>query len=496
MISDNLELKGICKSFGGIKALDDINLKLHSGMVYGLAGENGAGKSTTMKIINGAYIADQGEVLVDGKLVKISSPQDAQSIGIGMVYQELNMLPDLSVGENIFISHLSSKKTGYVDWKSIHNDAKDLLNMMEIDIDTHQRLGSLKVAHQQLIAIVRALSRECKVVILDEPTSSLTDRDSESVLKAVNRLKELGYIVIYISHKLGEVLKITDEVIVFRNGKKIGNYESSSLDEESLAELIAGRKLENKFPKKVFPVGEEILRAENLSVPGYIDNVNFTLHEGEILGFAGLLGAGKTEVAKALFGVFGSGKPKLTGDIYLRGEKINPKAPRHAISRKVGLIPENRATEGLLTEMSIIENIVLPSLDSVSRFGYIDNKKVNKIMDEMKEQLEIKCGAVTNPVSSLSGGNQQKIVLAKWIAQNSKLIIFDEPTKGIDVGAKVAFYELMNTLVSEGVGVVIMSSESEEVINMSDQIVMLKEGKVTGTVHRSELDMKKLQNFI
>lgn len=496
MIQDKLELRGICKSFGGIKALEDINFELHSGMIYGLAGENGAGKSTTMKIINGAYVADAGQILVDGVPTKITSPLDAQKIGVGMVYQELSLLPDLNVAENIFISHLSERKSGYINWKNIHEKAKELLHMMEIDIDTHVRLGDLKVAHQQLIAIVRALSRECKVIILDEPTSSLTDKDSALVLDAVRKLKTLGYIVIYISHKLKEVLDITDEVIVFRNGHKIGNYQSSELNEESLAELIAGRKLESKYPKVRFEKGEELLRAEHLTVPGLLNDVSFSLHRGEILGIAGLMGAGKTEVAKTIFGVFGSGNPKSTGDIYLKGERITAKTPRNAIEKKIGLVPENRAVEGLLTEMSISDNVILSSMKKVSRFGWLNQKKIKILLDKMKQSLQIKCGDVNNPVNSLSGGNQQKIVLAKWLAAESEIIIFDEPTRGIDVGAKVAVYELMNKLVEQGVGVIIMSSEADEVFHMSDTMLILKGGRPAMTCSTNEFDVDKMQLYM
>ena len=496
MIKDKLELRGIGKSFNGVKVLDNIGFELHSGKVYGLAGENGAGKSTTMKILNGAYIADEGEILVDGERVTISSPQDAQDLGIGMVYQELGLLPDLNVAENIFISHLSEKKSGYINWKTIHRRSKELLQSLEIDIDTKARLGDLKVAYQQLIAITRALSKTCKVVILDEPTSSLTDKDSQIVLRAVRRLKELGYIIIYISHKLKEVLDITDEVIVFRNGKQIGKYESKDLDEDSLAELIAGRKLENKFPKSRFSRGKELLKAEHLSVPGMLYDVSFELHTGEILGFAGLMGAGKTETAKTLFGVFGSGNPKAAGSIYLEGKPIRLNNPHDAITNGIGLVPESRGAEGLLTELSISDNVVLASLDKVSNIGWINEKAIARILAEKKEQLEIKWNSTKNPVNSLSGGNQQKIVLAKWLAAQSKVIIFDEPTKGIDVGAKVAVYELMNELVREGVGIIIMSSESEEIYNMADRVIVMKEGHMTITADTKDLSFEQMQEYL
>ncbi len=496
MIQESLELRGICKSFGGVQALRDIDFQLHSGMVYGLAGENGAGKSTTMKIINGAYQPDRGEILLDGTPVRFSAPLDAQRAGIGMVYQELNMLPDLSVAENVFISHLSERRSGYVDWKTLHQKTRELLESLEIDIDTHTQLGSLKVAHQQLIAIVRALSRNCKVIILDEPTSALTDKDGVQVLKTVRKLKELGYIVIYISHKLQEVLSVTDEIIVFRNGEKIGNYASGDLDEPALAELIAGRKLESKFPKKKFPLGEELLRFEHVSVEGRVRDISFTLHKGEILGFAGLLGAGKTEVAKALFGVFGHGHPRVTGEIYLEGRRLSSRSPGEAIRSKIGLVPEDRGQEGLITGMTIFDNMLMVSLPKISRLGWLNFRKGRQIAENMVKMLEIKCNGTGQPVSSLSGGNQQKVVLAKWIAMGAKIIVFDEPTRGIDVGAKVAFYEMMNDLVSQGVGVIIMSSELEEVKSMSDSLLVLREGVISGSFASDSVQLEDIQSYL
>lgn len=482
MIKESLELRHICKSFGAVRVLNDINFKLTSGKVYGLAGENGAGKSTTMKIINGAYIADEGEILIDGETVHFTSPLSAQEAGIGMVYQELNMLPDLSITENVFISRLSEKRTGYINWNKLHEKTGELLKMLDLELDTHIQLGKLKVAHQQLIAIVRALSIDCKVVILDEPTSALTEKDSALVLNAVKRLRDMGYIIIYISHKLQEMLTVTDEIIVFRNGEMIGQYESAGLDDERLSELIAGRKLEAKFPKKRFPRGKELLRFEHVSVEGQLEDISFALFEGDILGFAGLLGAGKTEIAKTLFGVFGKNEYHISGKIYFEGKELVPGSPGKSIQNRIGLVPENRASEGLVTEMSIMDNMIMVSLKDMSRFGWINDKSVKASVDKMIESLEIKCSGVHQKAGDLSGGNQQKVVLAKWLTLGAKLIIFDEPTRGIDVGAKVAFYELMNELVSRGIGVIIMSSETDEVVNMSDTVVVLKEGKVSGAV--------------
>jgi len=418
LIEKSLVLKNITKTFGGIKALDDISLELFSGKIYGLAGENGAGKSTAMKIINGAYVADSGDILIDGEKTEFFSPEDAQKNGIGMVYQELNILPDLNVAENVFIFRLSENKFGFVNWKEIHSKTRELLKMMNINIDTYQRLGDLKVAYHQLIAIVRVLSRNCRLVIMDEPTSALTDQDGAYVIAAARRLKELGYIVIYISHKLKEVLEVTDEVIVFRNGKKIGQYESKDLTEDSLGELIAGRKLKTKFPKAEFTRGEEILRYEHVHVKGFIKDVSFTLHKGEILGFAGLLGAGKTEIARSLFGVYGHGEPRMQGDVWFERQHLNYKNPAGAIKKKIGLVPENRGTEGLITEMAIADNIMMPSIERMSVFGWMRQKVEAEKSREMIKSLKIKTPSINQYVRNLSGGNQQKVVLAKWIRRS------------------------------------------------------------------------------
>ena len=496
MIKECLELKNVCKIFGGIKVVDNISFALHAGKIYGLAGENGAGKSTTMKIINGAYTADGGQILIDGTETHITSPQDAQKLGIGMVYQELNMLPDLSVTENIFISHLTSSRCGYINWKNLHGRARELLAMLDLDIDPKVRLGTLKVAQQQLIAITRALSRDCKLIILDEPTSALTDKDAEIVNRAVMKLKELGYIVIYITHKLSEMLSVTDEVIVFKNGEKIGQYPSSELTVDSLAGMIAGRKLAVKFPKKRFPRGKEILRAEHISIDGILDDISFTLYEGEILGFAGLLGAGKSEITKFLFGVYGSGKHKIRGKLFYEGKEVNFRDPRNAIAGKIGLVPENRGVEGLITEMSIFNNILLPSIDVQSHYGVVDESSERKTVAQMIQELEIKCVNQNQKVGNLSGGNQQKVVLGKWIAAGSRVIIFDEPTRGIDVGAKVAFYNIMNDLVEQGIGVIITSSEIEEVFSMSDTLVILKEKAMRGVLNTRDIELKEIEKLL
>ena len=331
--------------------------------------------------------------------------------------------------------------------------------------------------------------------VMDNPGDAKYGLTRPQMTEAFRRLKELGYIIIYISHKLQEMLTATDEIIVFRNGKKIGQYESKTLDEERLSELIAGRKLEAKFPKKRYPQGKELLRFDHVCVEGYLEDISFTLYEGDILGFAGLLGAGKTEIAKTIFGVFGKNNYNISGKIYFEGKEINAGNPGKSIRNKIGLVPENRASEGLVTDMSVMDNVIMVSLKRMAKFGWIDSKAVKASVDKMIRSLEIKCSGMEQRAGDLSGGNQQKVVLAKWLTLGAKLIIFDEPTRGIDVGAKVAFYELMNELVSEGIGVIIMSSETDEVVNMSDLVVTLKEGRISGVISMRENELLSDKDF-
>lgn len=490
---DSIKLESISKYYEGVVALKDVSCQFEKGKVYGLVGENGAGKSTLVKIINGTILPDQGNYYIDGKAAVLRSPSEASKTGIGMVYQELNLIPNLSVMENMFISHLSKSKAGIVDWKTLQKKAQQYLDIFHLDINPKEKICNLKVAYQQIIAIIRAYAMECSVLILDEPTSALPLKDIGTVLDVVRRLVELDCIVIYISHKLDEIFQVCDEIVALRNGEKIGNFSIQEITKNGLVEQIAGRKLENKFPKRKFQRGAEILRFEHVSVEGYLQDINFTLYKGEILGFAGLLGAGKTEIAKTVFGLFGD---DYAGSIYLNGEKLRLKSPVHAIKKHIGLVPENRGQEGLIHDMSLANNTILASLPAFSKYGYLQETPIRQSVNEYMKALQVKCSNILDPVKTLSGGNQQKIVLAKWLAAHSHIIIFDEPTRGIDVGAKYEIYNLMNDLVEKGVGVMIMSSENDEVLNMCDRVVLLKDGCVVKTIDSQDYTEEEMNSLL
>lgn len=484
-----MKLENIFKYFDGTAVVKDVSFSMEKGKIYSIIGENGAGKSTVVKIMNGTYAQEKGSMYINEKEVAFSSPSDAAHHGIGMVYQELHLLPNLSVTENIFVSHLTDNKFGIVNWKLLREKAQRYMEMFNLEIDPDALVGELKIAHQQIVAIIRTYAMDNRVMILDEPTSALPVKDIGSVLSVVKKLIELGCIIIYISHKLDEVLEISDEIIAMRNGEKIGEFHAGEMSKNKMVELIAGKSIEKKFPKKHFEQKEELLRFENVTVPGFLENISFSLHRGEILGFSGLLGAGKTEIAKTLFGIFGT---NYTGDIYLNGKKYFPKNPKNAIHNKIGLVPENRASEGLILEHSVKNNAVASCMGEHSSFGWFNGKGISELVNRLVQELRIKCSSILSQVRTLSGGNQQKVVLSKWMAANADFIIFDEPTRGIDVGAKFEIYNLMNALVEKGVGVIIMSSELDEVLGMADRTVVLKEGKIIDIVASGEITEEEI----
>ncbi len=502
MIKKNLQLSHIVKNYGGVLALDDVSATFDAGNVYGLVGENGAGKSTLMKVLNGSVQKDQGTISIDGKEVEISSPNDAQKLGIGMVYQELHLMPDLTVTENLYISHLSDKKSGVIDWKKLKMQTvqtfKEKLNRA---IDPDIKVGDLKVADQQVVAIMRALVMNCRLIIFDEPTSALSVQEIRGLLDIIEKLRRQDYIIVFISHKLDEVIRISDRIVAMRNGRKIDEIDNSDangkISDAALSELIAGRKLVEKFPKKKFERGEELLRVEHLSIRNKLHDISFTLYKGEILGFAGLLGAGKTEVAGALFGTFGNKKDTVHGKVYLKGKELSVSSPRKAIAAGFGLLPESRAGQGLLVNLPIGWNVSLANLSHISKGGIINRQEEQRKIQQIVEEIQIKCASTEHAVSSLSGGNQQKVALARWVStQGIQIVIFDEPTRGIDVGAKVEIYNLMNKLVDRGIGVIIVSSEIDEVRGMADRVMMLAEGKIIQEVKPEEYTDQELYDIL
>lgn len=432
-----LFMKNITKQFFGVTVLDDVDFEVRAGEIHGLLGENGAGKSTLMKILNGALAPTKGSIIIDGKEIKASSPIEAKAAGIAMVYQELNLFPHLSVAENICAECMPRTKVGLVDWKAMKEIANAQLERMKIKLDVSERLDKLSVAQQQIVAIVRALIGECKVLILDEPTSALPKADVKDLFEVMHRLKSEGIAIIFISHKLDEVLEITDRLTILNNGHKVNMVETNSVSEKELAEMIVGKDIKNKYPKQLFEPGEEILRFEHVSVENKLNDISFNLRKGEVLGIVGLMGAGKTEIAKLIFGALVNDKKVIQGKIHIFGEERVFGSPIEAVKNGIGLISENRADEGLLLIHDIKMNISTPALRILSKNGFVKEKEEKNVVQDLITRLQIKCGSYSQLVRSLSGGNQQKVVIAKWFASRAKLVLFDEPTRGIDVGAKV-----------------------------------------------------------
>lgn len=470
-----VEMKGISKAFPGVKALDKVAFTLKAGEVHALLGENGAGKSTLVKIISGIYSRDEGEYLIDGKSVGDLTPKRAQELGIAIIHQELNMCQDLTVAENIFLGREKSS-FGCIRDKEMNKEAKVMLQKLKIDIEPDTVVRKLPVSKQQMVEIAKALSTNARILIMDEPTSALSEREISELFDMIRHLKERGCAIIYISHRLEELEHIADRVSIFRDGKYIitKEYKETNLDE--IIAYMVGREIKEKFPAIACQKGLKLLEVKNLS-SGIVKNVSFDLYQGEIIGFAGLIGAGRTELVRALFGA-----EEITGgEIYLKGRKLNIKSPRDAIEAGIVLGPEDRKKEGLCTKLSVRENIGLANLDRIcGRSGIVNRRKEKELTAEAVEKLRIKTPSAEQIVANLSGGNQQKIVVGKWLVRSAEVVIFDEPTRGIDVAAKVEIYNIMNELKRQGIGVIFVSSEMPEVMGMSDRILVMCNGRITG----------------
>ncbi|MFP4502919.1 MAG: sugar ABC transporter ATP-binding protein [Candidatus Hydrogenedentota bacterium] len=485
-----LEMRGVSKAFPGVQALDNAELEVRRGEVHCLVGENGAGKSTLMKILAGAQPADSGEILLEGVPVSIRSPHHAQELGISMIYQEFNLSPFLSVAENIFLGRAPRLgKSPLINWRRMRADAHAILDRINVKIDVRLPVNELSVAQQQMVEIAKALAFEAKVIVMDEPSATLTDHELRALFDLIRQLREQGVGIVYISHRLAELFEIGDRVTVMRDGKFVGRLDIAEITrrrdapdhvkriEETRNEIIrmmVARKIEEGlFPKEPFERGEELLRVEGLWRYGVFNDIHFRVHRGEIVGITGLVGAGRTEVARAIFGA-----DKLdAGKIFLEGKEIEVRSPRDAIRHGLGLLTEDRKNQGLVLNMTVRENTTLANIAALVRAGlFIRKGEERRVARRYADDLEIRTPGIEAVVQNLSGGNQQKVVLAKWLYSKSKVLIFDEPTRGIDVGAKVAIYELMNALVRRGIGVVIISSELPEIIGMCDRIFVMNGG--------------------
>lgn len=485
-----LRLVGIGKSFPGVRALNDVHLEVKPGEVHALVGENGAGKSTLMKILSGAYTLDQGEIYWKGQKTAIRIPKDAQDLGIAIIYQEFNLVPDLSIAENVWLGReiRRSSPLPLIDWPEMYRRTESLLQELNINLDPRRKIRGLGVAHQQMVEIAKALSLDARLLIMDEPTSALADAEITALFDVIRSLKARGVSVIFISHHLDEVFKICDRLTVLRDGEYIGTAEVSAINEEQLITMMVGRTLEQQYPKTPARRGEEALRVEGLTRRGKLADISFCAYTGEILGIAGLVGAGRTELVRTIF----AADPADAGKVYVFGKLVRLNHPYSAIHSGMGLLPEDRKQHGLIPLLSVNDNISMASLDRLKLRGLLQLKLEREQTHGFIKSLRIATPSADQQVQYLSGGNQQKVVLAKWLASRSKVLIFDEPTRGIDVGAKVEVYNLMNSLIEEGVAVIMVSSEMPELLGMSDRIIVMHEGELVAEYSREEATQEKI----
>lgn len=485
-----LEFRGINKSFMGVKALSDISFKIRRGEVHALMGENGAGKSTLMKILSGAYTKDSGEVLFDGKEAVIRNTTDSEKLGIAIIYQELNLIPDLSVAENIFLCR-QPKKGGFIDWKRMNEEATNLLKQIDVEINTKAVVATLSVAQQQMVEIAKAISLNSNVLIMDEPTSALTDGETKKLFQVITNLKKKGITMVYISHRMEEIFSICDSYSVMRDGTYISSGMIHDVTVDKLIEHMVGRSLSQVFPKNNSTIGEVVLEAEHISSGTEVKDVSFNLKKGEILGFAGLVGAGRTETLKAVFGA----NPKSKGQVKIHGKTVPIHSPEDAIHFGIGFVPEDRKREGLVTELSVLDNVVMAKMENAMVNGFFSMKKAKELCTNYIKSLMIKTPSEKQPAKYLSGGNQQKVVLAKWLNCAPDIIVLDEPTRGIDINAKMEIYHTIVQLAEEGKSIILVSSEMQEIIGLCDRVYIMCEGKISGTLFKEELTQQKIMSY-
>lgn len=483
-----LEVKGISKSFPGVKALDDVSFQIRRGEIHALLGANGAGKSTLIKIIAGMYSKDSGSILVDGQEVQIRTPLDSQALGISVVFQELTVFPDLSVLENIFINRELTRGVFY-DWKNMRRRTQQIIDELGLGFKVTDKVGNLPIAQQQMVEIVKAVSFDAKILILDEPTSSLSAKETERLFEIMRKLHEKGTTIIYISHRLDEIYNNCQRITLLRDGQWILTRDLEGFSREELISNMIGRNLASEFPPKTNQVGEERMRVEHFTWRNVFQDVSFTLHKGEVLGFAGLVGAGRTELMRAVYGAY----PKESGTVFYEGRQVTIRSPLDALKLGIIYATESRKDDGLFMGRSILENV---SVSSLERFCHplLDQRAERREVERVTESLRVKCAGLNQHAEDLSGGNQQKVCLAKWLLTEPEVFILDEPTRGIDVGAKAEFYRIINQLAEQGSSVIVISSEEQELMGVCDRIIVMHEGMVTGEIgdvpHQEDLERK------
>ena len=498
MAEYKLELKGVCTSFPGVKALDNVQLSLRPGTVHALMGENGAGKSTLMKCLFGIYKMDAGEVILDGQKIEIGNPDEAMKYGIAMVHQELQPVPARSVGENLYLGRFPVKKYGplqVIDHKAMYAETEKWLQEVKMDFDPKALLGTLSVGQMQSVEIAKAVSQQAKVVIFDEPTSSLSDNEVEALFRIMNDLRDKGVTMVYISHKMDEIKRIADDITIMRDGTYVGTWRAEDMTTDDIIAKMVGRELTNVYPPRENELGEVIMEVKDLcSIHAKsFQHINFTLRKGEILGFGGLVGAQRTELMEGIFGIRGV----ETGEILINGKPVKIKHPKDAMKAGIGLITEDRRGNGIFGCLSIKDNVGVSIYNKHLKAGFVlDHKKIDGIVDENIQKLRIKTPSMKEHIANLSGGNQQKVIVSRWLANDPDVLIMDEPTRGIDVGAKHEIYEIMNELAKQGKAIIMISSEMAELLGMSDRVYVMCNGKITGEItEEAEMNQESVMGY-
>lgn len=485
-----LQLKNITKRYPGVVALNHVNLDVVKGEVHALVGENGAGKSTLIKVCTGAVAPNEGQIVIRGREFASLTPRLSEQMGIAVIYQEFNLVDGLSVAENIFLGR-AIRKGIVIDRKAMAKQAAKIFRQLDIDIDPNELVANLTVGYQQLVEIAKAVSQKAEILIMDEPSAPLTQAEAESLYALIEKLKASGVTIVYISHRMKEVFRLSDRITVMRDGQIIETVNTADTNLHDLVKLMVGRELTETYPNRKDCVSDEVLlEVENLSGNG-VHDINLHIRKGEVLGLAGLMGAGRTELVELLFGV----KPKTGGRIVLNGNEIHPRLPKEAIDCGIALVPEDRKRQGVLLELDVRGNISMAILERISRFFTVNKKEERRIAEHYRESIRIKTPTLEQKVKNLSGGNQQKVIIAKWLASEPTLVIFDEPTRGIDVGAKSEIYALVNSLVESGRAVLMISSEMEEVLGMSDRILVLRDGRIVGELKRNEFSQETIMGL-
>lgn len=485
-----LQMKGITKQFPGVLALNQVDLSVYPGRVLALVGENGAGKSTLMKVLSGVHKRDAGEILIEGKSVEIDSPLASRQMGISIIFQELSVLNNMDVAENIFVGR-EKKKNGFVDKKAQHQEARALLDRVGLNIDTHTMTHRLSTAQKQMVEVAKALSYNSKLIIMDEPTSSLTDTETAMLMKIIRRLRDEGVAIVFISHRMNEIFEISDEIAVMRDGEMVQHMITGEVDEQQVIAAMVGRDVNDIFHKEEAPIGDVVLEVKKLSTRNFLKDISFNVRAGEIVGFAGLVGAGRSEVMRALFAV----DPRESGEIFINGKPVEIKSTVDALRAGMGFVPEDRKEQGLILKQTIRANASLAALDSVADGWFINRKKEKGLSDEYVSKLKVKTPSIEQLIMNLSGGNQQKVVIAKWMATHPKVLILDEPTRGIDVGAKKEIHTLMSELAKQGVAIIMISSELPEVLGMADRIYVMHDGRIKGEIDRAEASQEAIMKM-